>query len=577
MSSKIDVQGAIYGADRTGVIWEVTMQTLDAFTPDQLKDSHFVRTIVLDRCNEELDLRNAIRPTGKKFKLLTELDPAQVASILIRKYPIALVNVSDDCTPGHSGLGQTTAYYDIPKNAERAILCIYQTDGPMKGIYVESEGQFDYIIHDLAYDYPVRKYADVIRNLRMIAPVVDLCRDPDLIAVNNGVFNYQTKDLLEFSPDMVFLAKSFVDYKDVVMNPVIHNVDDGTDWDFDSWIRELVADDDTATLLWQILGAVIRPNVRWNKSAWFYSEQGNNGKGTFCELCRQLCGVYSCVTLPLADMGIDFKLEPLMHATAIITDENDVGTFIDKAANLKAIITGDAILINRKFKLPITYSFRGFMIQCLNEMPKIRDKSDSFFRRQIFVAFDKCFTGQERKYIKEDYLHRPEVLEYVLHTVLHMNYATLEPTKACDEALESYRLFADPVYSFLYEVLDLLAWDLVPWYFLYDLYCAWYKRNNQGSVSGIIGSRTFFKEVRMKLPKISDAWEITDARYKPANRMAVPEPLIHEYELQKWMNPIYQNDKDPLRKCNPILAATYTGLLRKTTGIGSTKTGTDRD
>ena len=71
-----------------------------------------------------------------------------------------------------------------------------------------------------------------------------------------------------------------------------------------------------------------------------------------------------------------------MHATAIITDENDVGTFIDKAANLKAIITGDAILINRKFKLPITYSFRGFMIQCLNEMPKIRDKSDSFFRRQ---------------------------------------------------------------------------------------------------------------------------------------------------------------------------------------------------
>src|SRR5699024_9279895 len=102
---------------------------------------------------------------------------------------------------------------------------------------------------------------------------------------------------------------------------------------------------------------------------------------------RQLCGSGSYASIPLADMGKDFMLEPLTRASAIIVDENDVGTFIDKAANLKAIITHDVIQMNRKFKAPIAYQFYGFMVQCLNELPNVKDKSDSFFRRQLFVPF----------------------------------------------------------------------------------------------------------------------------------------------------------------------------------------------
>lgn len=119
---------------------------------------------------------------------------------------------------------------------------------------------------------------------------------------------------------------------------------------------------------------------------------------------RKLCGKGTYASIPLSDMSKDFMLEPLTRATAIIVDENDVGTYIDKAANLKAIITGDTIAINRKFKQAISYQFKGFMVQCLNEMPRIKDKSDSFYRRQLFIPFTKCFTGEERKYIK---LSRP--------------------------------------------------------------------------------------------------------------------------------------------------------------------------
>src|SRR5699024_12115213 len=115
----------------------------------------------------------------------------------------------------------------------------------------------------------------------------------------------------------------------------------------ESWMKELSDDSEIVNLLWEILGAIIRPLVPWNKSAWFYSEKGNNGKGTLCELMRQLCGSGSYASIPLADMGKDFMLEPLTRASAIIVDENDVGTYIDKAANLKAIITNDVIQINK--------------------------------------------------------------------------------------------------------------------------------------------------------------------------------------------------------------------------------------
>ena len=192
---------------------------------------------------------------------------------------------------------------------------------------------------------------------------------------------------------------------------------------------------------------------------------------------RQLCGTGSYATVALSDFSKEFMLEPLVKAQSIIVDENDVGTYIDKAANLKAVITQDVIAINRKFKAPIAFRFKGFMVQCLNEMPKVKDKSDSFFRRQIFVPFTKCFTGAERKYIKNDYLHRAEVLEYVLYKVLHMDHYQLSCPKACQLALQEYKEFNDPMRQFASDILPELRWNLVPFPFLYDLYCAWYKEN----------------------------------------------------------------------------------------------------
>ena len=431
----------------------VTNEYLDTINTTSPPTPHQIEEELLDKLKQEIDLANAVRPKDDRLRLPQTLMPVEIALIMSRLHNIYRVSCAgDDADPD----------FDL--------LAMYQPDGEDKGIYTVSEDVFRQLARQYYFGMTTKDFSEVMTSLRDMVPRRPRCMDRDLIAVNNGIFDYNTKTLMPFTPDKIFLTKSHVNYNPSATNIVIHNPSDKTDWDVESWMSELSDDIEIVNLLWEILGAIIRPNVRWNKSAWMYSEKGNNGKGTLCELMRNLCGKGAFTSIPISDFSKDFMLEPLTRASAIIVDENDVGTFIDKAANLKAVITNDVIQINRKFKSPIAYQFFGFMVQCLNEFPKIKDKSDSFYRRQIFIPMTKCFTGVERKYIKTDYLHRPEVLEYVMKRVLHTDYYSLSEPAACKDVLNEYKEFNDPVRQYWDEFRDRFQWDLLPFTFLYDLY-----------------------------------------------------------------------------------------------------------
>ena len=414
------------------------------------------------------------------------------------------------------------------------------------------------------FDLTKREFEEILYTMRSLVATKTRSVDPDLIAVNNGIFNYKTKQLMPFSPDYIFTSKSHVNYIDKPPLPVYHNPDDNTDWDVESWIQELSDDPEIVNSIWEILGAIIRPHVRWNKAAWFYSTSGNNGKGTLCELMRNLVGHGAYASIPIADFGVDFLLEPLTRSQAIIVDENDVGQFLDKAANLKAVITNDVIQINRKFKTPIAYQFYGFMVQCLNEMPRVKDRSDSFYRRQLFIPFEKCFTGRERRYIKNDYLHRQDTLEYVLWRVLNMDYYALSEPEACKEALAEYKEFNDPIRQFVNEMLPQCVWDFLPFAFLYDLYKAWFR---QVSPSGTpVGKTTFINELLTLLKSdLTIGWLCDDKakQVRVGTMMAKPEYLIVQYDLSSWKNKTYRgNDLDSI--CTPVQNEKHRGIRRVT-------------
>ena len=505
--------------------------------PEILAHNLFEQTIAA------IEAANLSLPKTQRIKPPKNLAIVQVAELMLYYYHIRRISCTDN-------------------NADKDndLLGVYQGSGPSEGTYLTGDDDFRILARRFNKTITTRDISEVLVYIKDNAIRVKRSQDPDLIAVNNGIFDYKNKALLPFDPNKIFLAKSHVNYNPNAANVTIHNPDDNTDWDVESWIWDLTEDNELTTLLWQVLGSIIRPFVKWNKSAWLYSTSGNNGKGTLCHLMRNLCGEGSWASISIADFSKDFMLEPLTRATAIIVDENDVGAYIDKAANLKAVITNDTILINRKFKIPIVYQFRGMMVQCLNEFPRIRDKSDSFYRRQLFIPFTKCFTGAERKYIKDEYLERPDVLEYVLFKVLHMDYYQLSEPAACREVLEDYKEFNDPVRDFMDEMSDQFQWDLLPFTFLYDLYKAWFaKIQPSGSV---LGRNMFINDI-IGVANTHPMWRSQGkkALIKSAGKMNVPEPLILRYDLKDWKNPMYTGT-DVRQICTPQLCTSYRGLVR---------------
>ena len=496
---------------------------------------------------------------------VTRLGPAHIAQIISRTH--TLVNIAPSNRYSDPDTDLLTIYVDDPAS-------------PDYGLHVPAEAPVQIIARQLNKNITTTEMKEVMFHLRVEAPrrERDTCRD--WVPVNNGIVDYRTKELLPFTPDAIFTSKSQVNYNPHAQNPVYHNADDNTDWDVESWMREVAGSDELAEVIWQTIGATLRPYVRWNKSAWFYSESGNNGKGSVIELARQLLGSRAYASIPLNDFSKEFALEPLTQASAILVDENDVGTFIDKAANLKAIITGDVISINRKFRTPISYQFHGFMIQCLNEFPKIKDKSESFYRRQLFIPFTKCFTGAERKYIKNDYLRRTELLEYVLWRLINMDdYYEFNQVEETQIALNEYKSFNDPVRAFWSDHGEDFTWDLLPYGFAYDCYKKWMAETMPSSQP--LGRNTFIKDISAACAKqpgeILDKYldgtltlDQTAAHFvalgsqekmPSAGLMAHSEPLIEQYDLtETWGNTAFPAGSDQRNIPNP--KRYYAGLVR---------------
>lgn len=494
------------------------------------------------------------KPVGERYKRLNELHPLQIALAVRELHGAVGIRLDESNSDGNFDIG------------------VFQWSGPAMGTYDTNPTSLERLIRGYNSAISVRGVAETEAILRSVCEVRPKTTDPDLVAMGNGVYDYARKRLYDFDPAFVFTSKSHVNFIDHAPNRAIRNDEDGTNWDVESWFDSLSDNPDMVKLLWQIVGAVLRPNVSWNKTAWFYSESGNNGKGTLCTLMRSLLGNDAWASLPLKAFSNPFMLEPLSRVSAIITDENDTGTFVDDAAALKSVITHDPFLMDRKFKEPRSVLFNGFMVQCVNELPKLRDKSESLYRRLLVVPFEKRFEGAERKYIKNDYLHRKEVLEYVAYKLLaETDYYELDVPQECVDLLEEFKLENDPIRQFAEEAFTTAAWDLLPYKYMYDFYRRWFQRNVPSG--RLVGRNAFIKSIKGLSAEYG--WLPQD-KVSTAGRMDKPEPLLLEYGITEWMNPYYRGP-DRNQMCTPEAADRYRGFVRASAAVSGSNDKSDSD
>lgn len=468
-----------------------------------------------------------------------------------------------------------TIRLSLTKDSSESDIAVYEHFGPRAGTYTFDPTRIESLLYDIQANSTLSSIKSYQNSILSTAPYATETHDPNIVPVGNGLYNKKTKELEPFSSNYITTTKIATNYNPHAKKVIIHNEDDGTYWDVESWLADIAGgltnsfDQDTYDLFWQIIAGSVNPGQINAKAVFFYSSVGNNGKGTYGQLLKNLVGKDNYSSLAIPAFKHEFMKAKLIGKTINIADENPVDIYLDDVQDFKAMITGDDIMINRKHKDPITAQIKAINIQMLNGLPKTRDKSDSFYRRLIIVPFLYSFTGKgERAYIKYDYIGRKDVLEYVLKTALELpsfsEFVTPDRSKV---ALDQYKEDNNSAIEFWNEFKTQFQWDVLPANFLYDLYLAWYNIEHGGERGSYFSKKVFLSHLQMHLLS-SDEWEFkathatSASTFNVGSMMDQDEPLITEYNLINFMDKAYAG-KDPQLKRAFTRPSRVRGIVRK--------------
>lgn len=512
---------------------------------------------IIEIVNKKFDEHNTICAKDEKWKKPDALNHRQIADVMLKIFHIHNVKVCGDIGGGKKTV--LMIYVD-----DLVVSCCGKEYESLKGTYSSDRKIIESVISVLNACAEPRVFDSTIRTLERNATTVARCEE-DYSPMNNCIFVHKTKSTIPFSPDIVITSKARINYNPNAKSVTIKNPD-GSSWDWDSQLKEISCGDiEIEDALRKTVACALRPYKRWKKAIFLYGENGCNGKGTYLEAIRNIVGPDNCCSIPVADFGKDFMTEPLLTSSCVLTDENDTDAFAKNCAVFKAVVTNDPTSIRPIFGSPITFQFRGIVIECFNSLYRGADNSDSFWRRNLWISMSANLKDKENPLIKEDYLQRVEVLEYIAKQALELDFDELPEPKCSLALLDEVKMMNSPIRQFWSEISpDIENWNLLPFTFLYELYKAWYHRFVP---SGTLTGKTTFVNELMNTIKDDEDWYCEDKTRQirvTKDNMNGPEHLIAEYGLTDWMSKTYKGS-DLDKKCIPVLKDKYTGLQRKIT------------
>ncbi|MHA2817398.1 phage/plasmid primase, P4 family [Streptococcus agalactiae] len=346
------------------------------------------------------------------------------------------------------------------------------------------------------------------------------------VLVKNGIYDKKKRELLPF--DHRFINFSTIETK-LIPNAPLPQIGK---WNVEDWLLDLMSGDkELVQLLWQVVSASLNGNYSYRKSIWFVGN-GNDGKGTFQQMISNLVGFKNVAPLKLNQFAERFGLAIIEGKTVIIGDDVQAGIYVDESSNFNSVVTGEPVSIEKKGENPYMEVFKKTVIQSTNAMPSFKNKSNGTYRRIIIIPFLKTFSAKDDDWaIKDDYINRPEVLEYVLWKSINLDFERFSEPKATEEQMKVFKKDNNTVLAFVEEWFDDFESTALPTRFLWWLYKEWCKENGYTALK----KTTFEKELASN---ISDDWILKTAKIK--GKFFPGEDAPTYYSTFPW-----NNEKDP--------------------------------
>lgn len=278
-------------------------------------------------------------------------------------------------------------------------LHIYQ-----EGVYINGSREIESAMIQHIPGLTRAKRAEVLSYLDLLVSGNLTSTDANLIAFKNGVYNVETDELKEFSPDVIVTNKINHNYNPAAYNELA-----------DRTLNKLACGDESVrALLEECIGYCFYRRSELRKSFVLTGEK-RNGKSTYLAILKALLGDENTAALDLGELGDRFSPASLYGKLANIGDDIS-DDFISNPAIFKKIASGDWIKGEHKGKDEFFFKPYAKLLFSANNIPRIKDKSGAVLDRLVIIPFDAQFSKDDPDfdpYIKYK-LIQEESIEYLI-------------------------------------------------------------------------------------------------------------------------------------------------------------------
>lgn len=314
------------------------------------------------------------------------------------------------------------------------------------GVYREDDGLIEELIYKLNRELKKSQRKEILEYIKLISRVRKTKELNNYINFKNGIFDIKSKTLLDHSPDLFLLNQVNAKY--------IENAPYNAD--VDKFLDDVTSGNKARkkTIL-EIIGYSMTTSVELQKSFIFYGKSAENGKSTLVYIIEVLIGEENTCHVSIHELQGRFYASELTNKLLNVVAELP-RNHLKSVDVFKSITTGDAMSVEQKYKDRVKIKPYAKSIFTANELPRVNDTTEGFYRRLQIILFEAKFTDEQKKDFNKRKLITPEALDYLASIsvkayieLLDSNTRNFANEEESQKVLDTYRKDNNSVLSFL--------------------------------------------------------------------------------------------------------------------------------
>ena len=405
---------------------------------------------------------------------------------------------------------------------QKAPLYFYDPDS---GIYSEDNELLQDLMVTIYPNITERQAIDTLYKISHSVPLRD--KQSNSVVIGSELYNNQTGEFQPFNPNVIATRKVKTEYNPNAVEPTING------WKPTEWLKGLFNHDkESYELAIQIIRATVTGKTLDN-IFWLHGV-GGTGKGTFQTLLENLVGAENIASYKIDEKNGRFDTSILIGKSVVIGDDVQKDVIIKDTSIVFSLATGDPIRIEDKGKRPYTTRLKMTVVQSSNGFPRMNADKNAIDRRFRVLSFSEL-KGKPDKRIKNDYINRPEVLEYLVKLAIETPFKDIEPQRSIDFLNEEYKEM-NPVADFVDRFFndDVIQCKYVPNGYVFECFKAYCKQHQNSKY--FLNEVSLHKQLKPLLPKSFRPKKVTIPKGKRFYKDFNPNLVFNPWHFGEYYN-----------------------------------------